>query len=82
MSALVSWPRTSRARGPHSPIVVYADVQVDDRPPTPSAGMRSENHFLSTMPWAPPVTTRNRSCASRITVRSERNPPRASSTGV
>ena len=40
------------------------------------------NHLRSAMPCAPPVTTRNLSSAIRMTVRSERKPPRPSSTGV
>ena len=34
------------------------------------------------MPCAPPVTTRKWSSAIRMTVRSERKPPRGVSTGV
>src|ERR1700756_2623016 len=47
--------RMSRARGPHSPIVVMDEVRsASCAPPT----RLSRNHFLSDMPAAPPVTTR------------------------
>ena len=71
----------SRARGPHSPIVVYADVRSITAAP-PVGGQWAANQARSAMPCAPPVTTRKWSWASRITVRSERKPPLASSTGV
>ena len=71
----------SRARGPQTPIVETSSVRsvsvVD-----PSSGSWSANHLRSAMPCAPPVTTRKWSSPSRITVRSDRKPPFASSTGV
>ena len=45
-------------------------------------GRWSRIHWASDIPSAPPVTTRNRSSASRITVRSARKPPLSSSHEV
>jgi hypothetical protein len=80
-SALVSEPRMSRARGPHSPSVVQLDVR-SKICAVPSSGRWSRYHLRSAMPCAPPVTTRKCSSPSRITVRSDRKPPRGVSTGV
>src|ERR1700730_13826093 len=71
--------RMSRARGPHRPTV----HQVDVRSSICALPARlSANHFLSAMPWAPPVTTRNRSSSIFMIVRSDLNPPLGVSTGV
>ena len=80
-SSEVSEARMSRARGPHSPIVETSSV-TSVSVVAPSSGSWSVKVFRSAMPWAPPVTTRKWSSPSRITVRSERKPPLASSTGV
>ena len=71
----------SRERGPHSPSVVYADVR-SVMLALPSSGRWSAYHFRSAIPCAPPVTTRNCSSPSRITVRSLLNVPLGESTGV
>ena len=71
--------RMSRARGPHSPIVVIADVRSTSSAP---AVRWSRNHFLSDMPAAPPVTTRKWCSSRRMTVRSDLKPPSTLSTGV
>ena len=42
----------------------------------------SLNHFISAMPWAPPVTTRKCCGPRRMMVRSDLNPPDWESTGV
>ena len=68
----------SRAFGPHRPIVESSSVRSTSVAPSTRW---SVNHLRSAMPWAPPVTTRKWSSPRRITVRSERNPPFASSTG-
>ena len=65
----VSDARMSRARGPQRPSVVHAEVR-SMTCALPSAGAWSAYHFRSAMPCAPPVTTRNCSSPSRITVRS------------
>ena len=83
-SSEVTDASTSRARGPHSPSVVHAEVRsaIDAAPSPPSGGRWSANHFRSAIPVAPPVTTRNRCGPSRMIVRSPRNPPRSSSSEV
>ena len=78
-SSPVTEASTSLARGPHSPIVVQAEVRSARHAP---AGRWSAIHLASDIPVAPPVTTRNRSGPSRITVRSARNPPSSSSHEV
>ena len=80
-SSAVSEARMSRARGPQSPMVLTSSVR-SVSVVAPSSTSWSVNHLRSAMPCAPPVTTRNRSSPSRITVRSERKPPAGSSTGV
>ena len=71
----------SRERGPHRPSVVYAEVR-SVICALPSSGRWSAYHFRSAIPCAPPVTTRNCSSPSRITVRSLLNVPLGESTGV
>ena len=78
-SSAVTAASTSLARGPHSPIVVQAEVRSARNAP---AGRWSLIHLASDIPVAPPVTTRNRSSASRMMVRSARNPPFSSSHEV
>ena len=78
-SSAVTAASTSLARGPHSPIVVQAEVRSARNAPS---GRWRRIHAASDIPVAPPVTTRNRSSASRITVRSARNPPFSSSQEV
>ncbi len=69
----------SRAFGPQMPIVETSSVtSASDAP----SARWAVNHCLSAQPCAPPVTTRKWSSPRRITVRSERKPPLASSTGV
>src|SRR6266849_3003590 len=80
-SSVVAAERMSRARGPHRPIVDIAEVRSCSWA-DPSAGRWSRNHFLSDMPEAPPVTTRNCSSPSRMIVRSDLNPPCGLSSGV
>src|SRR6266849_7560344 len=71
--------KTSRARGPQSPTVHHEDVRSSiDASPT----RLSANHFLSSIPCAPPVTTRNRSSSIFMIVRSDLKPPLGVSTGV
>ena len=81
MSVVVTDCRMSRAAGPQMPSVVYVEVR-STTCAVPSAGSWSVNHFLSAMPWAPPVTTRKWSCASRMMVRSDLKPPLGDRTGV
>ena len=76
MSLSVRLPRMSRALGPQTPIVVYAEVW-STTCAEPSAGMWSRNHLRSRLPWAPPVTTRKWLSPSRMIVRSARKPPPA-----
>ena len=71
----------SRARGPHRPSVVQAEVTSVSWA-LPSAGRWSENHLRSAVPWAPPVTTRKQLVASRMIVRSALKPPPGESIGV
>ncbi len=78
-SSAVTEASTSLARGPHSPIVVQAEVRSARNAPD---GRWSLTHLASDLPVAPPVTTRNRSSASRMTVRSARKPPFSSSHEV
>src|SRR6266850_2153881 len=80
-SSEVTLDRMSRARGPHSPIVVIDEVR-SETCADPSAARWSLNHFLSPMPEAPPVTTRNRSSPNRMIVRSDLKPPFGLRTGV
>ena len=78
-SSLVIDARMSRARGPQSPTVHHVDVRSSIRA---SPARLSANHFLSAMPCAPPVTTRNRSSSIFMIVRSDLKPPLGVSTGV
>ncbi len=80
-SSPVTGASTSLARGPHSPIVVQAEVRsaIEARP---SGGRWPASHLASIIPVAPPVTTRNRRGPSRMIVRSARKPPSASSSDV
>ena len=70
--------RRSRARSPHTPIVVQADVEVRDPRRTRHPG-RWSGRYQSQVPHppdAPPVTTRYRSWARHMIVRSAKIPPR------
>jgi len=78
-SSLVIDSSTSRARGPQSPTVQHDEVRSSIRA---SPTRLSTNHFLSAMPCAPPVTTRNRSSSIFMIVRSDLKPPLGASTGV
>ena len=80
-SALVTLLRMSLARGPQSPSVVNALVW-SWICAEPSSGRWSANHFLSDIPYAPPVTTRKTSSAMRMIVRSCLKPPLGVSSGV
>src|SRR5256886_4681400 len=71
--------RMSRARGPHSPIVVIDEVMSASSAPATSW---SRDHFPSDIPAAPPVTTLQWSSPSRMIVRSDLNPPFGLNTGV
>ena len=69
----------SRARGPQRPTVHSADVWSSIHASGPQW---SRNHFMSAIPCAPPVTTRKRSSAIFMIVRSDLKPPPGASTGV
>jgi hypothetical protein len=80
-SSLVTLARRWRARGPQRPSVQISRVRSTIRA-EPSSGRWSANHFMSAIPCAPPVTTRNVSSSTRMIVRSDLKPPLGASTGV
>ena len=80
-SAVVTVSRTSRARGPKSPMHAYAPV-TSTRWAEPSRGRWRAIQPRSWVPKALPVTMRKRSVASRVTVKSHSIPPRALSMDV
>ena len=71
----------SRARGPHRPTQQVPDVR-SSRWTEPSSGRLRRIQARSWRPTAPPVTTKKRSSASRVTVRSHMIPPRGASIAV
>ena len=71
--------RMSRARGPQRPRQAYGAVTSSTATPS---GACSRIHARSCWPNAVPVTMRNRSSASRVTVKSHSIPPRGFSIEV
>ena len=80
-SSVVVAARMSRARGPQSPKATRDDV-TSLTSTLPSVGACFRIQARSWLPNAVPVTSRNRSGAVRVTVRSHSMPPRRLSSWV